>query len=158
MDESHYKALYQTITERCNFIRTVVATKHRAKLSKPVAVQEEDIQKKWVVNVLDRDLNKDEIALLRKGLNFAIMPQQVPTKEIIALIESAIDGLMEDNKDEIRADVYSCLKQTKPPCKQNLTREERDNDILVLKADKGNCTVVMNSADYYNQVREMLGD
>ena len=34
----------------------------------------------------------------------------------------------------------------------------RDNDILVLKADKGNCTVVMNSADYYNQVREMVGD
>ena len=60
--------------------------------------------------------------------------------------------------------MYCALKNAKPPVKENLTRDEKqamkdlqnDNSILILKADKGNCTVVMNTTDYENKVHEML--
>ena len=62
--------------------------------------------------------------------------------------------------------MYCTLKNAKPPSRKNLTQDEQqaikglwnDKSILVLKADKGNCTVVMNMADYNHQVHEMLED
>ena len=60
----------------------------------------------------------------------------------------------------------STLKQANPPRKQNITREEKqamnnlkaNDSIVIIKADKGNCTVVMDKSRYNGQVHEMLGD
>lgn len=63
-------------------------------------------------------------------------------------------------QDVIRNEVYSALRQSKPPRERNLTREEQEalrelksnENIVVVRADKGNCTVVMNKRDYSTQV------
>uniref|UniRef100_A0AAY4AEL6 Uncharacterized protein n=1 Tax=Denticeps clupeoides TaxID=299321 RepID=A0AAY4AEL6_9TELE len=57
------------------------------------------------------------------------------------------------------------LSNTQPP-KSNLTREERralsslsrDETITILPADKGRCTVILNSADYNEKVISLLED
>jgi hypothetical protein len=48
--------------------------------------QHESVKKKWVINASTRNLNRNEIDLLQKGLNFAITPRAVPTKEILAAV------------------------------------------------------------------------
>ena len=103
--------------------------------------------------------------VLRNG-NFAVTPKSVPMKEMLASVESAISHLPQKNKDDIRSKVCSTLKQANPPRKQNITREEKqamnnlkaDGNIIIIKADKGNCTVVMDKTRYNGQVQEMLGD
>ena len=111
-------------------------------------------------------MQSNETSLLRKGLNFAITPRTVRTKEILTSVEAAIYNLPREKQDATRAEIYGVLKQAKPPKQQNLTREERralkdlksDENIVIIRADKGNCTVVMNKTDYHNQVQEMLQD
>lgn len=128
--------------------------------------KEEAIKKKWVVHISNRELDKNEILLLWKGLNFTITLQSIPTKEILALIKSDIDGLPKQCQDIIRSEIWSNLKQPHPPRQQNLTTEERkaskalkgDESVFVIKAHKRNCTVIMDRTDYNNQVRIMLQD
>ena len=132
--------------------------------TKPASTDEEELKRKWVVNISSRRLQSNETSLLRKGLNFAITPRTVPTKEILASVEAARYNLPREKQDATRAEIYGVLKQAKPPKQQNLTREERralkdlksDENIVIIRADKGNCTVVMNRTDYHNQVQEML--
>ena len=138
-----------------------------SKFVKSMNKQDECIKKKWVTNISQRVLSKNEISLLRKGLNFAVTPKSVPTKGTLASVEQGIIGLSENEKAEVRGKIYySTLKDAKPPIKQNLSRGERkamkdlkfDANIIVIKADRGNSTVVMDKASYSNQIREMLRD
>ena len=85
--------------------------------------------------------------------------------------ESAIYHLTYDRQDIIRSEAYSALREAKPPREWNLAKKKKkqkkqealrelkcDESIVVVKADKGNCTVVMNREDCKNQVCEMLQD
>ena len=44
----------------------------------------EEIKKRWVVNASDRDLEANEISLLRKGMNFAITPRRMQKRQKLA--------------------------------------------------------------------------
>ena len=99
-------------------------------------------------------------------MNFAITPRNIPIKQIIASEEEGISELPQADKDQIRSQVYSTIKGTRPPVKKNISRKEKkamndlkgDNDIVIIKDDKGNAVVVMDLKDYEKQTREMLGD
>ena len=64
-----------------------------------------------------------------------------------------------------RAQVVNILKTAKPP-KQNLSEEEISaikelksyDDIVILNADKGNCTVVLDKTKYHKKVSILLQD
>ena len=75
----------------------------------------EEIKKRWVVNASDRDLEANEISLLRKGMNFAITPRSVPVKEILTAVEQGISNLPRDAKDEVRGDICNIIKNAKAP-------------------------------------------
>ena len=57
-------------------------------------------------------------------------------------------------------------KTASPPPNRNVTREEEEalkelknnEKIVILKADKGNATVVMNTEDYEEKVNSLLSD
>ena len=65
----------------------------------------------------------------------------------------------------LRLGVSSVLKSAKPP-RKNLTGKQhktirslrRDKDIIILPADKGNATVVMNRSDYTAKMEDLLED
>ena len=154
--------LCQAISQRCLYHKQIVDKRHERKLRKPTNANDEYIKKKWVTNLSQRKLNNDEISLLRKGLNFAVTPKSIPNKEILA----SVVGLTENERDEVRGKIYSTLKNAKPPVQQNLSRGERqamkdlksDSNIVIIRADKGNSTVIMDKTSYNNQLREMLQD
>ncbi|XP_011859649.1 PREDICTED: uncharacterized protein LOC105557106, partial [Vollenhovia emeryi] len=115
--------------------------------------------------VSSQTLSPAETAILAKGHNFAVTPSRIPTEEIISQIKTAIFQLPPEAGNNIRQQSVQILRKAKPPT-QNINREERlalrslrqNDDILILPADKGNATVVMDKRDYHNKVNTLLSD
>ena len=65
--------------------------------------------------------------------------------------------------DRVRATVANAIKQARPP-KSNVRKEERealrdlrnDSSIVILEADKGNATVVMDAEDYEKKALDLI--
>ena len=117
----------------------------------------------WVINLSSRSLSDAETALLRKGLNFAVTPENIPTKEIIASVESAVRQLNIEQADTVRRTVNTILQQAEPP-EPNITKEMRDalkslkedESIMVLPADKGRASVVMDTDTYRTKMSTLI--
>ena len=87
--------------------------------------------------------------------------------DYITATESAIKNnkLDQESADELRSKVTVCLNNAKVP-NSNLNKDERqaiktlgnDDSILILPADKGRCTVVLNKTDYQQKVNTLLSD
>ena len=107
---------------------------------------------KWVINLSSRTLNEAEVSLLKKGLNFAVTPTRVQATKIIAKIESAVRPLDAERADTIRRSINTMLQQAQPST-PNITKEQQealkslkeDNSIMVLPADKGRASVILDA-------------
>lgn len=71
--------------------------------------------------------------------------------------------MIEDKKDELRTIVRYQIDEFKNrPIKRNLNKKEllalkelqQDKDIMIVKADKGNCSVIMNAIEYQNGIEK----
>ena len=82
--------------------------------------------------------------------------------------EVVCDRLDAKDKEEIRSKVTAILRHASPPS-SNITRNERqaikdlkhvkkDNNIVILPADKGKITVVLDSNTYEEKVNALLSD
>ena len=66
-------------------------------------------------------------------------------------------------REQIRAEITGFLKKTKPPT-SNISKEERralcelrkEKELIILPADKGKATVIMNASTYEDKVNTML--
>jgi len=116
-----------------------------------------------VVNLSDFSFSPSMFSVLSKGLNFALAPKKIPVEDIICDIEFGIKRLPDNIKNTIRQDCAVILRKVNPP-KSNLSKEElvalrslnQNNDIVVLKSDKGWATVILNKADYRNKMLDHL--
>ncbi|XP_071794470.1 uncharacterized protein [Asterias amurensis] len=96
-------------------------------------------------------------------MNFATTPNKIPVEEFIQAVEPSIRKLDKQKADVIRIQIHEVLKHSKPP-KSNLSKREfqaindlrRDPSIHILKADKGNATVVMDRTEYDQIVQSIL--
>ena len=120
----------------------------------------------WVVNLSKHKLTEPERSVLEKGLNFAEAPKSIPRAQLIAGVESALQKITDQNKAErTRAIVAGLIRKAKPP-KQNLTKEEHEairsirnnKEIIVLQADKGNATVILDASDYERKAKDLLNN
>ncbi|XP_036358521.1 uncharacterized protein LOC115210451 [Octopus sinensis] len=120
---------------------------------------------KAVINVSSRHLESFDEAVLKKGLNFATTIKRIPYLDIIAPIEETVVKIPKAPGDELRWKVRQVLEKVKP-LKPNITKEERfaikglqsDNSIIILPADKGNATVVINKSDYSEKLASLISD
>ncbi|XP_047987680.1 uncharacterized protein LOC125227408 [Leguminivora glycinivorella] len=136
--------------------------------SQPGELLGEDIAKsRSVVNLSQQELTIDMRSVLSKGLNFALTPSSLPVETIVANVEDAIvrNRVPHREAECLRQDVSSLLRRSKLP-KPNISKQERlalsalreNEDILVLPADKGNATVVVDTALYEEKVTQLVGD
>ena len=117
----------------------------------------------WVVNLSSRSLSDAEKALLKKGLNVAVTPANIPATEIIAKVEAAVRQLDAEQADTVRRAVNGILQQAEPP-EHNITKEMRDalkslkedESIIVLPADKGRASVVMDTDTYRTKMSTLI--
>ena len=101
--------------------------------------------------------------MLNKGLNFFITIKRIPYLDQIAPIEDAPLKIPRAKGDEVRWKVRQPLKKSKP-LKPNISKAERqaikslqnDNSIIILPANKGNATVIMDSVDYSNKLADLI--
>ena len=66
---------------------------------------------KWVVNLSHKTLAEDQVQVLGLGLNFAIAPEEVPTKDILASAEDRLPGILPSEADLIRGKVVSTIQK-----------------------------------------------
>lgn len=147
--------------------------RHISKLNRLTATHREELHnnqnktnKKWVCNLSQRHLTDTEQSVLARGLNFAITPQTIPYEEFILATELACHKIQNiGDKAELRSEVAGILKSAKPT-HNNTTKQEwqaiqaitKDPSIQVLPADKGRCTVLMDTNQYRSQMTTMLTD
>ncbi|KOB75056.1 putative reverse transcriptase, partial [Operophtera brumata] len=100
-------------------------------------------------------LSGDAEKVLARGLNFAPTPRRMPVEDIVANIEDAV------MRNRIPSRDAECLIQDVSTLIREISalRELRNNvDILVLPADKGNATVVVDTEAYVSKLTEMVSD
>ena len=112
-------------------------------------------QDRWVINLSKKEINEREKSILSKGLNFAVTPQQLPVEEFVATTELACLQMTDPTQAaSLRSNVTRILKKTRR-LRRNITKEEiialeelkKNKDVMILPADKGRVTVVMNAVD-----------
>ncbi|KAK5642004.1 hypothetical protein RI129_008171 [Pyrocoelia pectoralis] len=116
-----------------------------------------------VINLSSKPLSENALNALAKGKNFAVTPKILPVEDIISNIEAGIRFLPVDTIEEIRYQSVRILRNAKP-IKSNLTFSQRhalkelkgDKDVIVLSADKGNATVILNMEDYNMKLQQLL--
>ena len=95
-------------------------------------------------------------------------PKCIPNETIISSVEAVLSrqrDLSEPAKDNIRSRIVSTI-QSAPIPESNLTKDEQqalkrlknDENIVILPADKGRVTVVMDKTDYYDKMDALVND
>ena len=113
--------------------------------------------------MFSRQFTHIETNLLAKGLNFTITSKTLPDKDIIATIEDAVKDLQE--ADTIRVKISLTFQNSNPP-KDNLAKDEckalkelqSDAAIVILPADKGKSTVILNREDYLKKCMDHMNN
>ena len=107
-------------------------------------------------------MDANETQVLSYGLKHSVTPKHIPTDDIVSSVESILARereLPESTKDDIRSRIGSTLQSASfNDC--NLTKDElhalrrlrNDKDIVILPADKGSVTVVMDKKDYTDKM------
>ncbi len=110
----------------------------------------------WVKNISNKTLTEEQMHILGKGLNYNT--KDANKLDYIADLESILknDKLTEETRENIRHQITTNLLHKQST---DLTKQERnaikdlknDDDIIILPADKGRMTVIMNKSDYIDK-------
>ena len=119
----------------------------------------------WVINVSNKNLSKDERKVLLLGLNFSVSQSYIPKADILANIEKGIKNLPDNIASIIRSKVVDVLNK-KHRSIPNLSIKEKkalrnlrdDKNIVITKADKGNCTVIIDKEKYEEKIFKLLNE
>ena len=139
--------------------KTVNSAKSGTTLSK------NNVKDKWVINLSSRDLKAGEVSVLEKGLYFVVSPDTLPVKDSIIATESVCKELPGNKAAELRPRVVHIVKTSKTPA-TNVIRGERsaikelrkDDSILILPADEGKATVVIDATSCEEKALSLLQD
>ncbi|XP_069354553.1 uncharacterized protein [Maniola hyperantus] len=120
-----------------------------------------------VVNLSSVPIEENVLNALSKGLNFALTPRNIPIESIVCSIEDTIvrNSIPAREAECLRQDIATFLRRAKLP-QSNINREDRtalldirnNKDILILPADKGNATVIVDTEVYEDKINQLLAD
>uniref|UniRef100_A0A1A8F0I8 Uncharacterized protein n=1 Tax=Nothobranchius korthausae TaxID=1143690 RepID=A0A1A8F0I8_9TELE len=128
--------------------------------------QDNSTPNSWLCNISQHKLTEAEESILKKGLNFAVTPKEIPYEEFIVATELACQQITDEGKKaELRNNVVGILKNSQIQ-HSNITKEEqsamtalsRNEQIIILPADKGSTSVIMDKEKYKQQMEQMLED
>ena len=171
VSEDISSTLLQFLKRRSQSVRSNIEGRHETKLTnlsseadneRPVTIN----RKNWAINLSQKPLSSAERSLLEKGPKFALTPRTIPVKDIVSEVEAAIVRLPDDSKDAIRTTTASLLHRARLPPHRNITKAELralkslkdDHERVIMKADNGNCSVVVDKFDYDTKMEALLGD
>ncbi|BHF77130.1 hypothetical protein SprV_0502023300 [Sparganum proliferum] len=162
MDDNGTNLLQQKVTERAREQR---ATSDAAlgnkfhKLPDPMSSRGGTL----VHNLSSKELTKEQVQVLRHEASFNIADAK--PVNMIAAVESVINQMRAaaETKNLIRHQVSSLLMTHKPheilpKVERDALRELKvDNDIVIVPADKGRSTIVLDRTDYLQKAKKPTG-
>ncbi len=122
----------------------------------------------FVKNLSSKPLTETEKSVLSLGGNFGIAPSELPVLKVLSPIISAMDFLSLKNPrlaTEFQHEAVRILSNARLPS-PNLSPEQlhalrtlkKDNSRVILPADKGSMTVVIDREDYVRLENDLLND
>jgi hypothetical protein len=116
------------------------------------------VSKKFVLNLSEYVLTDSEESVLLKGLNFALA-NPVSNLDMACAVESVVSKLQQTLGMEFRWKIRSMLQKSKSST-SNMSKKEMkavkslmlNQDIRIIPADKGNCTVVLDESKYNDNI------
>lgn len=167
------RRLDQSYSRRFNKVKNLNIGKFRALSEQAVSDGRLFVDNsKWFRNISNIEIPKDIQDFLSLGPKFGISPtyEQLNIKNFLADVETIIDEVPEVNKNMLRAKItnnitnfqnhFEAIKLT--PIQQIFKKANKfindNNDLYILQADKGGCTVAMNKNDYMLKVETLLSD
>lgn len=138
------------------------------KRTPPRHAESNSLNKTSVVNLCkSTSIEPVAIEALENGLNYAIAPRKVPYEQIICSVEDVLakNNIKKEDLEAMRQDVSAVLRHSKPP-KPNLPKNQylalnnlrKNQDVIILRADKGNSTVILDTAEYNLKIQDLLSD
>ena len=164
-----FSTALQFLQKRAYSVRNNIKARHDKKLNNlktshncPTDVVDKN---NWVVNLSKKPLLPSERSLLEKGPKFTPTPSKIPLKDFVAEIEASISYLPDESKDQIRTTAAAILLRASLP-NHNISKEEskalhelkKDRSRVTMKADKGNCLVVLDREEYDSKMESLLAD
>ncbi|BHF83702.1 hypothetical protein SprV_0902684600 [Sparganum proliferum] len=163
MGEIGTNLLLQRATEQAReqrMIRDATLEKKFRKLPNPMSPRND----KLVHNLSSKELTKDQMQVLRHEAPFNTADAK--PVNMIAAVESVLcrTEATEETKSLIRHQVSSLLMAHRP--REMLSKVERDalrelkadKDLVIVPADKGRSTVVLDRKDYLQKAKGLLED
>lgn len=138
-----------------------------------------NISTNWLENISDTQIPNKIAEILALGPNFSIKlnsESELPTTEYIACVESVIYDQPIEIKESIRSEVVNVITNHKIKLRHNKFKTNKTQKIIqkqlmktkiflknnpqisILKPDKSNKTVIMNTSDYINKMNDLLND
>ncbi|CAF4440278.1 unnamed protein product, partial [Rotaria sp. Silwood2] len=114
----------------------------------------------------DVQLSDIQNRVLSKGLKFVMMPKSIDFVETITNTEKSMSTAPLIIKQAAISEVSTFMQKWKKRKQDNMTKDERQalrdlknmDNIIIVPADKGGKTVIMNRNDYINKIEEKLDD
>jgi hypothetical protein len=122
---------------------------------------------RWVMNVSSKELSPDKKSVLSRGLGFATVHDERDKLNFIAAVEPVVNNLRNvsiDDKNLIRQRIVTSVNSAPKVNNLSLTENralkslKQDNSIVIVPADKGRATVVMDKEEYNDKIRSHLSD
>ncbi|BHF62054.1 hypothetical protein SprV_0100503500 [Sparganum proliferum] len=158
------KDIEETILNHARKVRAKKDKELSVKLAKLAQACSDHSSGDLVHNLSSKSLTSTQLAVLGRGATSNTTDAAPP--EFIAAFESVLQltQTSEETKELIRHKISSLLMQHKKS--EILSKEEQqalkslkaDKDIIILPADKGRSTVVLNKSDYQKKALSLLDD
>ncbi|BHF78746.1 hypothetical protein SprV_0602186100 [Sparganum proliferum] len=157
MGEIGTNLLLQRVTEQAReqrMIRDAALEKKFRKLSNPMSPRND----KLVHNLSSKELTKYQMQVLRHEASFNTADAK--PVNMIAAVESVLcqTEVTEETKSPIRHQVSSLLMAHRPREVLSKVELKADKDLVIVPADKGRSTVVLDRKDYLQKAKRLLED
>jgi Reverse transcriptase (RNA-dependent DNA polymerase) len=148
-----------------NRVQEEAKQRHTRKFGKLKPMERTLQFEKVVINKSKKQLSDIQQKVLSKGMNFAITPKYHPISEIVTNVECAAHFIPQEQRGDFRYEIRKAIDKDKRPA-QNITKEEHqalkslktDMSIVILPADKGKATVVLDSEEYDKKIKNIISD
>ena len=164
IDASAFAELNGAIQRRVNNMLKRRKEELMDKLTKLARSEEIPSNSTWVKNISQRQLSNEEHDVLVRGMNFNL--GDAPKRHYLADLEYALKstGINEEDQQTIRQTIIPNVARNRPMQalsvseKKALRSLQEDENIIILPADKGRTTVVMDKPDYIEKAKILLND
>ena len=119
----------------------------------------------WVINLSSKQLSSPQKSVLARGLNFTPAPHRIPVLQMVAAVEDGLRQIDCSEADRVHTTAVGILNKARPPpmnispMESRALKELHENDsIVIVPADKGQASVVMDRSDYNYKIDRLLSE